>query len=199
MCYKGSQLISAEVGSIVRDYRVNERIRTREVRVIGETGEQLGVMSVRDALQLAREREIDLVEVAPTAEPPVCRLLDYGKFKYEQAKKEREAHKRQATIAVRQVRLRPKTGEHDIAFKIALIAKLLGEGNKVKVLVLFRGREIAHPQLGKELLDKVANALAEKAMVERPTAMEGRSMNMILSPHPTRKPKMEKTEEVADA
>lgn len=176
-------------------------IRTKEVRVIGETGEQLGVMSLKDAVEFARERETDLVEVAPNAQPPVCRLLDYGKFKYEQAKKEREAHKRQATVSVRQVRMRPKTSGHDQAFKTSLIGKLLEKGNKVKVQVLFRGREITHPQLGKELLDNVANALAEKASVERQAAMEGRSMYIILSPLAVRKPKakMEKAGEVVDA
>jgi translation initiation factor IF-3 len=174
-------------------------IRAKEVRVIGDTGEQLGIMPTSEALKLAQERDVDLVEVAPTAQPPVCRMLDYGKFKYEQQKKEREAHKRQATVSVRQVRMRPKTGEHDRAFKTALIEKLLDKGNKVKVLVLFRGREISHAQLGKELLDNVADALAEKANVERSAAMEGRSMSMILSPHPARKPKKEKTEEIADA
>lgn len=188
-----------EVANIVRNYRINERIRTSEVRVVGETGEQLGVMPVKDALQLARENEVDLVEVAPTAQPPVCRLLDYGKFRYEQAKKEREAHKRQATVALRQVRMRPKTGKHDLAFKTALVGKLLDKGNKVKVLVLFRGREISHPQLAKELLDNIATALVEKASVDRPAAMEGRSMNMILSPNPAGKPKKEKTKEVANA
>jgi translation initiation factor IF-3 len=174
-------------------------IRAREVRLIGESGEQLGVLQTRDALNLAREQEVDLVEVAPGAEPPVCRLLDYGKFKYEQAKKEREAYKKQATVSLRQVRMRPKTGEHDLAFKTALIGKLLDKGNKVKVLVLFRGREISHPQLGKQLLDNAASALAEKAIVERPAAMEGRSMTMILSPSSAKKPKKEKAEEVADA
>jgi translation initiation factor IF-3 len=175
-------------------------IRAREVRLIGASGEQLGVLPTREALDLAREQAIDLVEVAPTSDPPVCRLMDYGKFKYEQAKKEREAHKKQATVSLRQVRMRPKTGEHDLAFKTALIGKLLDKGNKVKVLVLFRGREISHPQLGKQLLDNAANALAEKAVVERPAAMEGRSMTMILSPS-AKKPKKEKekAEEVADA
>lgn len=167
---------------------------------MGEAGEQLGVMPLRDALQLARERDLDLVEVAPTAQPPVCRLLDYGKFKYEQAKKDKEAHKRQAVVSVRQVRMRPKTGPHDLAFKTALIGKLLEKGNKVKVLVLFRGREIAHPQLGKELLDNAAKALADKAVIERPPSMEGRSMSMILSPAPAKKlVKKDKVEEVVDA
>ena len=156
------------------------------------------MLSVRDALQIARERNTDLVEVAPTAQPPVCRLLDFVKFKYEQAKKEREAHKRQKVVSLRQVRLRPKTGEHDVRSKIAVASKLLDKGNKVKVLVLFRGREITHPQLGKELLDNVAKALAEKASVERPPAMEGNSMSLILFPHPTKQPKKEKEQEVKE-
>jgi translation initiation factor IF-3 len=170
-------------------------IRAREVRLVGDAGEQFGVMSTIDAINLARERDVDLVEVAPTAEPPVCRLMDYGKFKYEQAKKEREAHKRQATVTLRQVRFRPKTGKHDLEFKTALVKKLLEKGNKVKVLVLFRGREMSHPQLGKELLDNVASVLADQASIERSVSMEGRSMNMILSPAPVKKPKKEKTEE----
>ncbi len=173
-------------------------IRVKEVRVIGDAGEQLGVMQTADALKLAEERDTDLVEVAPTAQPPVCRMLDFGKFKYEQAKKEKEAHKRQATVSLRQVRMRPKTGAHDLAFKTALIGKLIDKGNKVKVLVLFRGREIAHPQLGKELLDQAATALADKVVIERAAAMEGRSMSMILAP-PSVKKKKEQVEEVKDA
>jgi translation initiation factor IF-3 len=154
-------------------------------------------MTVRDALQLARERSTDLVEVAPTAQPPVCRLLDFGKFKYEQAKKEREAHKKQKTIGLRQVRLRPKTDVHDVMSKISVASKLLDKGNKVKIQVLFRGREITHPQLGKEMLDTVVKALAEKAIVERPAAMEGNSMSLILLPHPTKQPKKENEKETA--
>lgn len=166
-------------------------IKAKEVRVIGETGEQLGVMPVVEALKLADQRETDLVEVAPTAQPPVCRLLDYGKFKYEQAKKEKEAHKRQAIVSLRQVRLRPKTGEHDLEFKTALVGKLIDKGNKVKVLVLFRGREIAYPELGKEILDYTAKALTEKAFIERPAAIEGRSMSMILAPISMKKKKVD--------
>jgi translation initiation factor IF-3 len=189
---------------ITKTYRINGMIRAREVRVIGDAGEQLGVIPTVEAMKLARERDLDLVEVAPMADPPVCRMLDYGKFKYEQAKKEREAHKRQATVNLRQVRFRPKTGKHDLDFKTAQVEKLLEKGNKVKVIVLFRGREISHPQLGKGLLDDVARALTEKekAIVERPAAMEGRSMNMILTPQQPKqpkKPKKEKTEEVTDA
>jgi translation initiation factor IF-3 len=176
----------------IREYRVNEKIKGKEVRVIGENGEQLGVMTVRDALLAAREKNTDLVEVAPTAQPPVCRMLDFGKFKYEQAKKERESHKKQKVISLRQVRLRPKTGDHDLDVKVAIASKLLEKGNKVKFVVLFRGREMSHPQLGKQMLDKVITALAEKAMVERPPAMEGNAMSLILGPQSTKQVKKEK-------
>jgi translation initiation factor IF-3 len=152
------------------------------VRLIGETGEQLGVMPLFKAREVARERGYDLVEVAPQSVPPVCRLLDYGKFKYEQTKKEREARKRQKSVFLREVRLRPKIGEHDIEFKTRIIQKLLNEGDKVKVSVLFRGREITHPELGKELLERVAKELGEKATVERAPIMDARRMIMILSP-----------------
>lgn len=152
------------------------------MRLIGETGEQLGVMPLFKAREVARERGYDLVEVAPQSVPPVCRLLDYGKFKYEQTKKEREARKRQKSVFLREVRLRPKIGEHDIEFKTRIIQKLLNEGDKVKVSILFRGREITHPELGKELLDRVAKELGEKATVERAPIMDARRMIMILSP-----------------
>ena len=152
------------------------------MRLIGETGEQLGVMPLFKAREVARERGYDLVEVAPQSVPPVCRLLDYGKFKYEQTKKEREARKRQKSVFLREVRLRPKIGEHDIEFKTRIIQKLLNEGDKVKVSVLFRGREITHPELGKELLERVAKELGEKATVERAPIMDARRMIMILSP-----------------
>lgn len=176
----------------IREYRVNEKIKGKEVRVIGENGEQLGVMTVRDALQSAREKNADLVEVAPTAQPPVCRMLDFGKFKYEQAKKERESHKKQKVISLRQVRLRPKTGDHDLDVKVAIASKLLEKGNKVKFVVIFRGREMTHPQLGKQMLDKVMIALAEKATVERPPAMEGNAMSLILGPQSNKQVKKEK-------
>ena len=139
-------------------------------------------MPTSQALRIARERDLDLVEVAPTAQPPVCRLLDYGKFKYEQAKKERQSRKSQKGAELRQVRMRPRIGDHDAEFKIRLVKRLLEEGNKVKILVTFRGREITHPQFGKELLDKVIQALGDAAKVERPLAMEGENMTLILSP-----------------
>jgi translation initiation factor IF-3 len=139
-------------------------------------------MPVAKALELARERDYDLVEVAPTSTPPVCRLVDYGKFKYEQSKKEREARKKQKAVLLREVRMRPAIGEHDIGFKIRIIKKLLDEGDKVNVRVLFRGRSITHPELGKELLERVAKELEEIATVEKAPTMDVRSMSMILSP-----------------
>ncbi|MCK4723908.1 MAG: translation initiation factor IF-3 [Dehalococcoidia bacterium] len=180
---------------MIKRYRVNERIFAREVRLISETGEQLGVMPVAKALELARERDYDLVDVAPTSAPPVCRLLDWGKFKYEQTKKEHEARKKQKAVFLREVRLRPKIGKHDIEFKIRIIKKLIDEGDKVKVRVLFRGREITHPELGRELLESVAKELEGIATVEAVPAMDVRSMNMILAP--TKEPKS--TEKVTDA
>ncbi len=168
--------------SIARDLRVNEKIRAREVRVIGEAGEQLGVMSVPQALQMARERNADLVEVAPPSVPPVCRILDYGKFKYEQTKKEREARKNQKIVLLKEVRMRPNIDEHDVAFKTRAVRKFLEEGDKVKITVLFRGRYLAHPQLGRDLLDQVAAELKNMSIVEKPTSMEGRNMTLILAP-----------------
>jgi len=139
-------------------------------------------MPLFKARELAKERGYDLVEVAPQSVPPVCRLLDYGKFKYEQTKKEHEARKRQKSVCLREVRLRPKTGAHDIEFKVRTMKKLLEEGDKVKVSVLFRGREITHPELGKELLVRVANELGSAATVERAPEIVMRRMVMILAP-----------------
>jgi translation initiation factor IF-3 len=142
------------------------------------------VLPTYDALQEAREQGLDLVEVAPTANPPVARILDYGKFKYDQAKKEREAHKHQKQAMLREVRFKPKIGTHDIDFKTKVVRKLLDGGDKVKVSVMFRGREITHPEIGRELLLRVAGNLGEAAVVEKQPQMEGRFMNMILVPAP---------------
>ncbi len=139
-------------------------------------------MTLADARKAAQEQGLDLVEVAPTAEPPVCRLLNYGKFKYEQAKKERQASKSQKSTGLREVRMRPKIGQHDIDFKIKAAKRLLAEGAKVKIIVLFRGREIVHPSLGRELLEKALGLLGETAKVERGIMMEGRSMTVIVTP-----------------
>ena len=165
------------------------------MRLISETGEQLGTMPLFKAREIANERGYDIVEVAPQAVPPVCRLIDYGKFKYEQTKKEREARKKQKSINIREVQLRPKIGDHDIEFKTRTIRKLLGEGDKVKVSVIFRGREITHPDLGKELLDRLAKDLEGEVTVERTAVMDGRRMIMILSPGKTvKKPAQEQTD-----
>jgi len=153
----------------------------REVRLISETGEQLGIMPTIEALRIARERNLDLVEVAPTAVPPVCRLMDYGKYKYEQAKKEREARKQQRAPLLKEVRLRPKIDEHDLQVKMRLIQRFLEEGDKVKVTLIFRGREMAHPHLGREVLDTVIERLKGIATVERSPLMEGRSLSMVLA------------------
>jgi len=152
------------------------------VRLIGEEGEQLGVMPLVEARRLANEQDTDLVEVAPGSDPPVCRLLDFGKFKYEQEKKERQARSAQRAVGgLKEVRLRPKIGQHDIDFKTRTAKRLLEEGHKVKVLVIFRGREITHPNIGKELLEKVIETLGDSAKVERAMGMEGRTMTVILS------------------
>ena len=139
-------------------------------------------MPLYKAREIAQERGFDIVEVAPQVVPPVCRLIDYGKFKYEQTKKEREARKKQKSINIREVQLRPKIGDHDIEFKTKTIRKLLGEGDKVKVSIIFRGREITHPELGKELLDRLAKELGTEVVVERTPTMDGKRMIMILSP-----------------
>ncbi|MCE2469751.1 MAG: translation initiation factor IF-3 [Dehalococcoidia bacterium] len=168
--------------AIAKDYRVNERIRIPEVRVVDEQGEQLGVMPTRDALALARQRELDLVEVAPNSSPPVCRLLDYGKFRYLQTTKEREMRRSSKANRLHQVRMRPRIGRHDIEAKERLARRLLEGGAKVKVTVLFRGREIVHPELAVNLLRKVAESLRNESKVEQAPEMEGRMMSIILAP-----------------
>ena len=152
------------------------------MRLIGASGEQLGVMPLPEALRVARDQAVDLVEVAPNAVPPVCRLMDYGKFKYEQTKKEREARKHQKVVLLKEVRLTPKTDEHDVEFKTRTILRFLKEGDKVKVTVRFKGREMAHPQLGRHVLDSIADSLKGVAAIERTPLMEGRTMSMIVTP-----------------
>jgi len=152
------------------------------VRLISEEGEQLGVMPPKEALLIARERGLDLVEVAPTAEPPVCRILDFGKYQYEQAKRERQARKAQKIIEVKEVRLRPKTGDHDTQVRLRQARKFLESGAKVKVRVRFRGREIYHPQVAMEILEEFAQNLTDVSEIEVKPNMEGRSLLMILSP-----------------
>lgn len=153
--------------------------------MIGEDGKQLGVMTRTEALSLARQHNVDLVEVAPQANPPVCRLMDFGKFQYERAKREREARKAQKQIDVKEIRLRPKTGEHDIAVGLRRARRFLEDGSKVKVRVRFRGREITHPEVAIELLDRVAQDLGDVAEIEKTPGLEGRSLLMILAPKGT--------------
>ena len=170
---------------IPRDYRINHLIRTPEVRVVDENGKQLGVMPTSQALRLADERGLDLVEVSATGTPPVCRLLDYGRFRYEATRKEREArkdNKTKSSNAVREVRFKTRIGEHDRSSKTRLVRRLLGEGSKVKVSVMFRGREITHPEIGMAVLKSVAEDLSEDALVEKPPGFEGRFLTMILLP-----------------
>jgi translation initiation factor IF-3 len=162
-------------------HRVNEGIRAKEVRLIDENGQQVGIVPLRDALESAQVRDLDLVEVAPNADPPVCRMMDYGKFLYDQAKKERKAKKAQKS-EVKEIRLRPKTGEHDVAFKVRDARRFLNDGLKVKVRVRFRGREITYPEIGREMLDRIAEDLVDVSDIEQSPRMEGRSMLMILSP-----------------
>ena len=180
---------------IVKKLRINAEIKAKEVRLVGEKGEQLGIMPLYQAREVARNQNLDLVEVAPTASPPVCRLLDYGKYKYEQAKKEREAKKGQKIALLREVRLRPKIGEHDFESKSRLARKLIDGGDKVKVSILFRGREITHPELGLRLLQRMADSLTEVASVDTKPSMEGRRMNVVLSPLASQKAKSEKIKE----
>ncbi len=162
--------------------QVNEQIRDSEVRVIGDGGEQLGVMSSRDAQRLADEKNLDLVKIAPTATPPVCRIMDYGKYRFEQAKREKEARRNQHIVEIKEVRLGLNTDIGDFNTKVKHAIRFLQEGNKVKVSIRFRGRELGHPEIGHEAMKKFAEACAEFASVERPSKMEGRHMLMFLAP-----------------
>lgn len=161
---------------------MNEAIRARQVRLIGPDGKQIGVVSLIEALAIARQYGLDLVEVAPQADPPVCRIMDYGKFLYEQAKKEREARKALKQIVVKEIRLRPTTDPHHVGFKVRDARRFLNDGNKVKVQVRMRGREMMHLQLATEMLQRFAEQVADVGFVETPPSMEGQSMVMVLSP-----------------
>lgn len=164
--------------------RVNEEIRVRggEIRVTDVEGETLGIMQVRDALQMAMEQHLDLVEIAPKAKPPVCRIMDFGKYRYEQQKREKEARKKQKVISVKEVKLRPNIEQHDFDVKLKNAVRFLEEGNKVKVTIMFRGRELSHPELGREILGRVAEQLKDSVSVERDAKLEGKNMIMILAP-----------------
>lgn len=189
-------LIGRKEKNISKDLRTNERIRVREVRLIDEKGEQVGVMPTRDALNIATERNLDLVEVAPNANPPVCRLIDYGKFRYEQTKREKESRKAQKIVSLKEVRMRPKIDDHDLMVKGKAAERFLEEGDKVKMSVVFRGRELAHTDIGKEILDRMADELSRVATVDQSPKMEGKAMTMVLAKRPE-KPEHKKVKEAA--
>lgn len=160
---------------------INEQIRDKEVRLIGADGEQLGIMSAREAYKLAQEAELDLVKIAPGAKPPVCKIIDYGKYRYELARKEKEARKKQKTVELKEVRLSPNIDTNDLNTKMNAARKFISKGNKVKVTLRFRGREMAHVQASKHILDDFAEALVDIAVVEKAPKLEGRSMGMVLA------------------
>ncbi len=159
---------------------INEQIRDREVRLIGVNGEQLGIMSARDAMKKAEEAELDLVKIAPTAKPPVCKIIDYGKYRYELARKEKEAKKKQKVVEVKEIRMSPNIESNDLNTKMNATKKFLEKGNKVKVTLRFRGREMAHMQSSKHILDDFAESLADVAVIEKAPKVEGRSISMVL-------------------
>lgn len=168
-------------GKTISELFINEQIRDKEVRVIGEDGQQLGIMSAREALQLAEEAGVDLVKIAPAAKPPVCKIVDYGKFKYEQTRKEKEAKKKQKVIEIKEIRLSPNIDTNDLNTKVNAAKKFLSKGDRVKVTLRFRGREMAHMASSKHILDDFAKALADVSVVEKPPKVEGRSMTMFLT------------------
>ena len=165
----------------ISDLMINEQIRDKEVRLIGEDGEQLGIVSSRDALKMAEEAGLDLVKIAPTAKPPVCKIVDYGKYKYEQVRKEKEAKKKQKVIDIKEIRLSPNIDTNDLNTKIGAARKFLTKGDRVKVTLRFRGREMAHMNNSKHILDDIAQSLSDIAVVEKAPKVEGRSMTMFLT------------------
>ncbi|MGB6280828.1 MAG: translation initiation factor IF-3 [Syntrophobacteria bacterium] len=167
---------------INKHINVNLKIRAPQVRLIGVDGSQLGIVPLEEALERATEEKMDLVEVAPKATPPVCKIMDYGKYKYMQSKKLQEAKKKQTIIQIKEVKIRPKTEEHDYQFKLRHIKRFLGENNKAKVTIMFRGREIAHSQLGLKVLERIIADTEEESVVEQTPKLEGRNMTMILAP-----------------
>lgn len=164
------------------DHQLNEEIRDKEVRVISKTGEQLGIMSAQEALNLAAEQELDLVKISPNAKPPVCKIMDYGKYRFEQTKREKEAKKNQRVMEIKEIRMSPGIDVNDLNVKMRNAQKFLGEGNRVKVTVRFRGREMAHTDIGVELLNRFGEGCAEVSTVDKKPKLDGRHMTMFLSP-----------------
>lgn len=167
--------------SITKEVRVNDRIRAKQVRVIDAEGNQVGVLSVEQALDLARSQDLDLVEVAPQADPPVCRILNFGKYKFQMNKRTQAAKKKQRSAQVKEIKLRPKTDEHDYQFKVEHVRRFLAEGNKAKITIMFRGREMAHTELGRRILDRIIADMGDTCVLESPPKIEGRNMSMIMS------------------
>jgi len=166
----------------VTEARINDRIRAREVFLVGENGERLGVKPLPQALQTAREQDLDLVEVAPNANPPVCRIMDYRRYQYEQQQKKKESRRRATNVVIKEMKFRPKISGHDYETKMKKVEQFLGEGNKVKLTIMFRGREMAHPELGRKILDRIAEQVSEIAVVESAPRQDGRNMTMVLHP-----------------
>lgn len=176
------------------EHKINDDIKDKEIRVTDSTGEQLGVMSTKDAQELALSKDLDLVMIAPQATPPVCKIMDYGKYLFETAKREKEARKNQKVIVIKEVKLSPQIEDHDVEYKLKNAKKFLKEGDKVKVSVKFRGREMAYTQIGAEVLAKFAEALVDDGVLEKKPGMEGRSMIMIMGPKPEDKKVSKKSE-----
>ena len=185
---------AAEVITIAKDHKVNEQIRVRQVRLIGAEGEQIGIIDTREAMNMAREKGLDLVMVSPQAVPPVCRLLDYGRFRYEQQQNEKENRKRARSQEVKAIKFRVKIDDHDFKTKTGHVRRFLEEGHKVKVTIMFRGRERTHPELGERILVRVAEALSDIGAPESNPSMMGMDMNMIMAPKAPAAPKKEKAE-----
>ena len=184
-CRSSALILFSEVFPIANiDHQINEEIQDSEVRLIGEGGEQLGIMSSEEALKIAEEHGYDLVKIAPNANPPVCRIMDYGKFRFEQTKKEKEAKKNQKTIEIKEIRMSPGIGENDFATKLKNGVKFLAEGNRLKVSIRFRGREMAHTEIGADLLKDFAARCSEVANLDKAPKLEGRNMFIFLSPKP---------------
>lgn len=167
---------------IAKEVGINWDIKAPEVRVIDSDGKQVGILSLKSAMKIAEEKGLDLVEVAPNSQPPVCRIMNYGKYKYQQSKRVQEARKHQTVILVKEVKVRPRTEDHDFQFKLRHVKRFLEEGNKVKISMLFRGREIAHPEFGKEMFNRFIEGVKDLMVIEQAPRLEGRNMVMILAP-----------------
>ncbi len=193
----GGNTQGSDAAIATEDARINERIRARSVRLIGSAGEQLGVVSTPDALTIARDAGLDLVEVAANADPPVCRIMDFGKYRYEQDQKRKESRKKASNVVIKEMKFRPKIDEHDYTTKMKHVERFLQEGSKVKLTIMFRGREMAHPELGRRILERVAEQVKEFAIVESSPRQDGRNMTMVLNA--IRKPNVKKPKPVVEA